>query len=259
MNKNITVKNISKMIDHSLLAQTLTEKQMVEGCKVAVEQDAASVCVKPYHVAIAAKELKGTDVLVGAVIGFPHGNSTLEIKVAETKQVINDGAIEVDMVVNLAKVMEEDWEFLEKEIGTITEICHKNNAIVKVIFAVDLIEEKHIIKLCEICTKVKADFVKTSTGYNYVKTDDGKYTYSGATDKVLKLMRKHSGTEVQVKAAGCIRGLSGFLNVLAIGGSRVGTGQTIAIVEEAKKYADENGVIDVEKVEGYSGAASAGY
>ena len=259
MNEKITVKDISKMIDHSLLAQTLTEQQMVDGCKVAVEQDAASVCVKPYHVARAAEELKGTDVLVGAVIGFPHGNSTLEIKVAETEQVIKDGAVEVDMVVNLAKVIEGDRDFLEKEIGTITEICHKNNAIVKVIFAVDLIEDKHIIQLCEICTKVKADFVKTSTGYNYVKTDDGKYTYYGATDHALKLMRKHSGTEVQVKAAGCVRTLSAFLNVRAIGCTRVGTSQTIAVVEEAKKCADENGVLKIEEVEGCTAAPNTGY
>ena len=259
MNGNITVKDISKMIDHSLLAQTLTEQQMVDGCKVAVEQDATSVCVKPYHVARAAEELKGTDVLVGAVIGFPHGNSTLEIKVAETEQVIKDGAVEVDMVVNLAKVIECDRDFLEKEIGTITEICHKNNAIVKVIFAVDLIEDKHIILLCEICTKVKADFVKTSTGYNYVKTDDGKYTYYGATDHALKLMRKHSGQDVQVKAAGCIRSLSAFLNVRSLGITRIGTSQTVAVVEEAKKCADENGFLKIEEVEGCTAAPTAGY
>ncbi len=244
--KDVTVKTISKMIDHSLLAQTLTEAQMVEGCKVAIDCDAASVCVKPYHVARATEELGGSDVLVGAVIGFPHGNNTLEIKIAETIQVIEDGAVEVDMVVNLAAVAEKNWAFVEKEIKAITVLCHQNDAIVKVIFAVDLIKDEDIIKLCEICTKVKADFVKTSTGYNFVKTEDGQfYTYSGASDHVMKLMRKHSGPEVRTKAAGCIRGLKGFLNVLAMGGSRVGTGQTIAIVEEAKKYADENGVLNV--------------
>ncbi len=243
--KEVTVKEIAKMIDHSLLAQTLTEAQMLEGCKVAIEQDVASVCVKPYHVASAAKALEGTDILCGAVIGFPHGNNTLEIKLAETKQVIEDGAVEVDMVVNLAAVAEKNWDFLTKEIKAVTDLCHENDAIVKVIFATDLINDEAIIKLCEICTEVKADFVKTSTGYNFVKTECGNfYTYSGATDHVMKLMRKHSGPEVRTKAAGCIRGLKGFLNVLAMGGSRVGTGQTIAIVEEAKKYADENGVIN---------------
>ena len=231
---------ITKMIDHSLLHPTLSEKELIEGCKLAAKYDVASVCVKPYHVAMAKSELEGTDVLIGAVIGFPHGNSTLEIKLAETAQVITDGATEVDMVVNLSKVMDEDWNFLEEEIGAVTDLCHKNGAIVKVIFAVDLIEDKHIIKLCEVCSKVKADFVKTSTGYNFVKGADGKYSYKGATDHVLQLMRKYSAPEVQVKAAGGVKGLKGFLNVKAIGCTRVGTGQTEQVIKEAKEYYGEN-------------------
>ncbi len=237
MNK---VKEISKMIDHSLLHPTLTKQEMIEGCKLAAKYDVASVCVKPYHVALSKEELKGTDVLICAVIGFPHGNSTLDIKLAETEQVIKDGATEVDMVVNLAEVMEENWDFLEKEIGAITELCHKNDAIIKVIFAVDLIEDKHIIKLCEVCSKVKADFVKTSTGYNFVKGDDGKYFYEGATDHRLELMRKHSAPEVQVKAAGGIRGLDAFIKVKEMGITRVGTGQTESVVKDAmKRFGEE--------------------
>lgn len=231
---------IAKMIDHSLLHPTLSEKELIEGCKLATKYDVASVCVKPYHVTLAKKELEDTDVLICAVIGFPHGNSTLEIKLAETTQVINDGATEVDMVVNLAKVMDEDWDFLEKEVGAITDLCHKNGAIIKVIFAVDLIEDKHIIKLCEVCSKVKADFVKTSTGYNFLKREDGLYFYEGATDHRLKLMRKLSAPEVQVKAAGGVRGLKGFLNVKAIGCTRVGTGQTAQVIKEARAYFGED-------------------
>ncbi len=237
MNK---VKEIAKMIDHSLLHPTLTKQEMIEGCKLAAKYDVASVCVKPYHVALSKEELKGTDVLICAVIGFPHGNSTLDIKLAETEQVIKDGATEVDMVVNLAEVMEENWDFLEKEIGAITELCHKNDAIIKVIFAVDLIEDKHIIKLCEVCSKVKADFVKTSTGYNFVKGDDGKYFYEGATDHRLELMRKHSAPEVQVKAAGGIRSLDAFIKVKEMGITRVGTGQTESVVKDAmERFGDE--------------------
>jgi len=226
---------IAKMIDHSLLHPTLAERELIEGCKLAAKYDVASVCVKPYHVARATTELKGTDVLICAVVGFPHGNSTLEIKLAETAQVINDGATEVDMVVNLASVIDEDWDFLEKEVGAVTELCHNNGAIVKVIFAVDLIEDKHIIKLCEVCSKVKADFVKTSTGYNFVKGEDGKYSYEGATDHVLKLMRKHSALEVEVKAAGGIRTLDAFLRVREMGIARVGTGQTESVVLAARE------------------------
>ncbi len=231
----IKVHEIAKMIDHSLLHPTLSEKELIDGCKLAAKYDVASVCVKPYHVALATKELQGTDVLVGAVIGFPHGNSTLEIKLAESEQVIRDGATEVDMVVNLAKVIDEDWDFLEKEIGTVTDLCHHRNAVIKVIFAVDLIQDMHIIKLCEICSKVKADFVKTSTGYNYIKTGDGKFTYYGATDHVLKLMRKHSAPAVQVKAAGGIRTLEAFIRVREMGITRVGTGQTESVVLAARK------------------------
>ncbi len=225
---------IAKMIDHSLLHPTLSEMELLEGCKLAAKYDVASVCVKPYHVARAKAELEGTDVLICAVIGFPHGNSTLKIKLAETAQVIEDGATEVDMVVNLSSVMDEDWAFLEEEVGAITELCHKNGAIIKVIFAVDLIEDKHIIKLCEVCSKVKADFVKTSTGYNFVKGSDGKYSYEGATDHVLQLMRKHSAPEVQVKAAGGIRTLDAFIRVKEMGITRVGTGQTESVVLDAR-------------------------
>lgn len=226
---------IAKMIDHSLLHPTLSEKELIEGCKLAAKYDVASVCVKPYHVGLSKKELEGSDVLICAVIGFPHGNSTLEIKLAETEQVIADGATEVDMVVNLAKVMDEDWDFLEDEVGAVTDLCHRSGAIIKVIFAVDLIEDKHIIKLCEVCSKVKADFVKTSTGYNFVKGDDGKYSYEGATDHRLQLMRKHSAPEVQVKAAGGIRSLDAFIRVKEMGITRVGTSQTESVVLAARE------------------------
>jgi deoxyribose-phosphate aldolase len=236
MEDKIKSETIAKMIDHSLLHPTLTEKQMVEGCKIAKKYDVASVCVKPCHVSLAKNELENSDVKICAVIGFPHGNSTIAIKVAETEQVINDGATEVDMVINIAKVIEQDWSFLENEIGTITSICHKNNAIVKVIFETDYLEESHIVRLCSICSKVGADFVKTSTGYNYIKTDDGKFDYKGATLQVIELMRKHAAPEVQVKAAGRVVGLEGFLEVLKLGATRVGTGQTVSVMEDARSY-----------------------
>jgi deoxyribose-phosphate aldolase len=238
--KKLDYKTIAKMIDHSLLHPTLSEKELTEGCAIAREYNVASVCVKPYHVSLAKRELEGSEVLVCAVIGFPHGNSTIAIKLAETLQVIQDGATEVDMVVNLSKVKEEDWDFLEKEISTITSVCHQNNAIIKVIFEVDYLNDNQIIRLCEICSQVKADFVKTSTGYNYNKTEDGKYDYKGATEHVLSLMRKHSLPHVQVKAAGRVVGLDGFLKVWNLGITRVGTGQTVSIMEEAKKYFAKN-------------------
>lgn len=197
------VQEIMKMVDHSLLGPGLTDAQLKEGCAVAAKYHTASVCVKPYHVRQAAEYLKGTDVAVGAVIGFPHGNSTTAIKVAEAKQVLADGAVEVDMVVNIGKVLSEDWQYVSQEIKTLADLTHLNGAILKVIFENDLLsEDRFKIKLCEICNEAGADFVKTSTGYNYVKGADGKYSYQGATLQDLQLMRDHAAPEVQVKAAG---------------------------------------------------------
>ncbi len=228
------VTDLAKMIDHSLLSPTLTDKGLKEGCELAKKYNVASVCIKPYAVELAKNCLEGSDVLVGTVIGFPHGNSSINVKVFETQQAIDDGAIEIDMVINLGKVAMEDWIYIEKEISAIREETSKSNSILKVIFENDLITDtSHKIKLCEICSALKVDFVKTSTGYNYVKGTDGKYSYKGATDEDLKLMRKHCAPEVQVKAAGAVGSLEALLRVRKIGVTRIGTGQTAQILEDA--------------------------
>ena len=148
------VQEILKMVDHSLLSPSLTDKQLKEGCAVAAQYHTASVCVKPYHVRQAAEYLKDTDVLVGAVIGFPHGNSTISIKSLETEQVIADGAVEVDMVVNIGKVLSEDWDYIENEIETISNITKNAGVALKVIFENDLLpDDKYKIQLCELCSK----------------------------------------------------------------------------------------------------------
>jgi deoxyribose-phosphate aldolase len=228
------VHEIMKMVDHSLLGPGLTDEQLLTGCATAAKYHTASVCVKPYHVRLAAEALKGTKVAVGAVIGFPHGNATTGIKVAEAKQVLADGAVEVDMVVNIGKVLSEDWDYVRQEIKTLADLTHLNGAILKVIFENDLLpEDKFKIKLCEICSEVGADFVKTSTGYNYVKGKDGKYSYQGATLHDLKLMREHSAPEVQVKAAGKSGTLEAVLKIREIGVTRTGTAQTAKLYEDA--------------------------
>jgi deoxyribose-phosphate aldolase len=222
------------MVDHSLLSPTLTDEQLKEGCAVAAQYHTASVCVKPYHVRQAAEYLNGTDVLVGAVIGFPHGNSTIGIKAAEAEQVIADGALEVDMVVNIGKVLSEDWDYIEEELGTICGITKNAGAVLKVIFENDLLpEDKFKIKLCELCSKHGVDFVKTSSGYNYIKGPDGKYSYKGATMHDLKLMREHSAPEVQVKAAGNSGSLDVVIELREIGVTRTGTGTTAKLYEDA--------------------------
>ncbi|MBG0787109.1 MAG: deoxyribose-phosphate aldolase [Anaerolineaceae bacterium] len=228
------VQEIMKMVDHSLLGPSLTDEQLKEGCAVAAKYHTASVCVKPYHVRQAAEYLKGTDVAVGAVIGFPHGNSTTAIKVAETKQVLADGAVEVDMVVNIGKVLSEDWQYVSQEIKTLADLTHLNGAILKVIFENDLLpEDRFKIKLCEICSEAGADFVKTSTGYNYVKGTDGKYSYQGATLHDLQLMRDNTAPEVQVKAAGKSGTLEAVIKIREIGVTRTGTAQTAQLYDDA--------------------------
>lgn len=224
------------MIDHSILHPTLTDVDLKRECKVAAKYDVASVCVKPYAVRQAVEYLEDTDVEVGCVIGFPHGNSLIEVKVYETRMAIEDGATEIDMVVNIGKVLNEDWDYVETELAAVVEETKNNNAILKVIFENDYLpEDKYKIKLCEICTRLNIDFVKTSSGFGFVKGQDGKYSYEGATDHDLKLMREHSGPEVQVKAAGGVRTLDGLIRVKELGCTRCGATATITILEDAKK------------------------
>jgi len=252
------VKEIAKMIDHSLLHPTMTDKDLEEGCKLAAQYDAASVCIKPYAVKQAVEWLKGSDVLVGTVIGFPHGNSAVSIKVAETIQACKDGAVEIDMVVNIGKVLGEDWAYVENEIDAVAKATHEHGAILKVIFENDfLTEDKYKIKLCEICSKVNADFVKTSSGYGMVKGADGKYSYKGATVEDLKLMRKHSAPQVQVKAAGGVRTFEDMLKVKELGVTRVGATATVAIVEAAKKHF--GGTVDEAALKKAENANDSGY
>lgn len=232
---NYSEKDIAKMIDHSLLHPTMTDKILEEGCLLAKQYDAASVCIKPYAIKQAVEILKGSDVMVSTVIGFPHGNSAINVKVFETEQAINDGAVEIDMVVNIGKVLGEDWSYVEDEIKQINDACKKGGAALKVIFENDYLpDDKYKIKLCEICSKLKVAFVKTSTGYGFVKGADGKYSYQGATEHDLKLMRKHSAPEVEIKAAGGVRTLEDTLKVREWGVTRIGATATEAIVKAAR-------------------------
>jgi len=230
------VEILAKMIDHSVLHPTFTDADLERECKVAAKYDVASVCVKPYSVPFAVELLRGTEVKVGCVIGFPHGNSSTAVKVYETEQACNDGATEIDMVVNIGKVLGGEWNYVEKEIKAVTDACHRNGAIVKVIFETDFVtrtEDK--IRLCDICTRVEADFVKTSTGYGYVKQPNGDFNYTGATIADVELMRKHSGPQVQVKCAGGVRTLDDLLKMKAAGATRSGATATATILEEANR------------------------
>jgi deoxyribose-phosphate aldolase len=227
---------LARMIDHSILNPAHTDEDLLKQCQIAKKFNVASVCVKPYAVKQAVELLNGSSVKIGCVIGFPHGNSSTAVKVFETEQACNDGATEIDMVINIGKALGGDWKYVEEEIKAVTDTCHRNGAIVKVIFETDYVtrtEDK--IRLCEICTLVGADFVKTSTGYGYVKLSNGDYNYTGATVADVELMRKHSGPKVQVKCAGGVRTLDDLLKMKAAGATRSGATATEVILNEAVK------------------------
>jgi deoxyribose-phosphate aldolase len=249
-----TLQDIAKMIDHSLLHPTMTDKDLIEGCQIAKEYDVAAVCIKPYFVKEAAEILKGSDVKVCSVIGFPHGNGTIQAKVFETRLACKDGATEIDMVVNAGKVLGEDWRYVKKEINAINKECLKHGAILKVIFENDFLpKDKHKIKLCKICSTIGVAFIKTSSGYGYVKQANGDYNYKGATEHDLILMRKYADPNVQIKAAGGVRSLDGLLKVRELGCTRLGATATIAILEDAKGRLglDTNSVSQTKDVSGY--------
>ncbi|KAE8332697.1 hypothetical protein BDV39DRAFT_215773 [Aspergillus sergii] len=241
----VTLHQLAKMIDHSLLHPTMTDEDIIAGLRIARTSNVATACVKPYLIPLAKKELGGSDVLVCPVIGFPHGNSTTEIKVIEATAAAKAGGDEIDMVVNVGKVLGGDWDYVKEEIRQINDAVVANGAILKVIFENDYLQSQHIARLCEICTELKVAFVKTSTGYGFVKQKDGSYNYRGATVKDLKLMREKSGKDVQIKAAGGVRTLDDLLHVMSLGVTRIGATATVAILDEAKKRGIGNEPVEV--------------
>ncbi|HXJ61697.1 MAG TPA: deoxyribose-phosphate aldolase [Verrucomicrobiae bacterium] len=236
---------LAGMIDHSLLHPTMTDQELEEGCRIAVRYGVASVCIKPYAVAKAAEWLRGSKVAVGAVIGFPHGHSTTESKRYETQLACRDGAVEIDMVINIGKLLSGDWDFVERDVQAVCDEAHQRRAKVKVIFENDYLEKGGAglssddlkRKLCQICERAGADWVKTSTGYGFVKGKDGQYNYRGATEHDLQLMREACSPKVQVKAAGGVRDLDGLILVRDLGCTRCGASATVAMLEEYKRRA----------------------
>jgi deoxyribose-phosphate aldolase len=220
-----TYLDIAKMIDHSLLNPTLTENDLDAGVKLALDYDVASVCIMPYALKRCARMLQGSTVCASTTIGFPHGGHTTAIKLAEARQALDDGGEELDMVVNISKVLSGDWGYVRDDIGDIVGAAHAAGQKVKVIFENCFLNDEQKIRLCEISSALGADWVKTSTGYGS----------GGATIEDLKLMRKHAAPGVQVKAAGGIRDLDSLLRVRELGVTRVGASRTAAMLDECRR------------------------
>jgi deoxyribose-phosphate aldolase len=222
---SFTYSDVAKMIDHSLLNPTLPAADLEEGLRVARLYEVASACIMPYYLARCAEVLAGSGVKPSTTIGFPHGGHTTAIKVAEAERALKDGGEELDMVVNISKVLSGGWDYVAADIRAVVEVTHAAGGKVKVIFENAYLNDRQKIRLCEICGELTADWVKTSTGY----------APTGATDEDLRLMRAHTPAHVQVKAAGGIRSLNRLLEVRALGVTRAGATRTVEMLEDARR------------------------
>ena len=239
-----TYLDIAKMIDHSLLNPTLSAEELEKGCRLAVQYDVATVCIMPYYLRRCAEILAGSRVKPGTTIGFPHGGHATAIKAAEARQALADGARELDMVVNISAVLSGNWDYVRDDIKAVVEVTHEAGQKIKVIFENCYLNDEQKIRLCEICGELRADWIKTSTGYGS----------GGATDADLILMRKHSPAHVQVKAAGGIRDLDALLRVRALGVTRCGATRTAAMLDECRRRLGLEPLVGAEQP-----AAPAGY
>ena len=220
----LKAQDIADMIDHSLLNPAFTLDEIKHGCEVAKEYKCISVCVRPCDVEIAAEILKGSSTRVTTVIGFPHGSNLTETKVFEAERAIEQGCVEIDVVLNIGRLLSGDYEYVEKDPKAVVDVAHAKNVLVKVILENAYLNDEQKIKACEICARVGADFTKTSTGY----------APGGATIHDLKLMRAHTPATMQVKAAGGVRKLDDALLVKEVGGTRFGCTRTESMLADAR-------------------------
>jgi deoxyribose-phosphate aldolase len=218
----LTVRQVAGMIDHSLLQPQMTRADIDEGCEIAVRYGAATVCVKGYDTQYCAEKLRGTGVGIATVTGFPHGNSTIESKVFETRDAIAKGATEIDVVIAIGLARSGMWDYIAEEVRQVKEAC--GDVPLKVIFENAYLTSEQITKLCEICTQVGVAFVKTSTGY----------APTGARMEDLVLMRAQTPPGIQVKAAGGVRSLDELVEMFQAGVTRFGTRSTAEIIAEAQ-------------------------
>ncbi len=215
----------AKMIDHSLLIPTMTESDLIAGCQLALAYDVASVCIMPYYLKRCAEILQGSTVQPSTTIGFPHGGHTTRVKQYEAEQAVEDGCQELDMVVNISQVLSGNWEYVTKDIEAVIAVAHAADRKVKVIFENCYLDRDQKVRLCQICSDLNADWVKTSTGYGT----------SGATMEDLQLMKEHVKEGVQVKAAGGVRDFETLKSVRELGVTRCGASRTKEMMDQARE------------------------
>lgn len=224
----LTKETLAKYFDHTFLKAYAVDSDLKKLCDEAKKMGAAMVAINTEWTAFCKKELEGTDVHVGAAIGFPLGQCGLETKVFETKYAIEQGADEIDYVINISKAKMHDWEYIKNEMESIVKICREKNIISKVIFENCYLEKDEIKKLSEIAKEVKPDFIKTSTGFGT----------GGATFEDVKLMIDTVDGEVAVKAAGGVRDLKTAKEMINLGVKRIGTSSSLKILDELEKEMD---------------------
>jgi deoxyribose-phosphate aldolase len=216
--------NIACMIDHTLLKADASQEQIAQLCYEARKYGFAAVCVNPANVKLAAQLLKGSSVAVCSVVSFPLGATPPQVKAYEAQQAIEDGATEIDMVINVGALKSKDYELVERDIATVVRTCHNNQAICKVIIEAALLTNEEKIKVCQLAKAAGADYVKTSTGFGS----------GGATVEDVALMRRVVGPEMGIKAAGGIRSFEIARQMVKAGATRIGASAGVKIVQEAK-------------------------
>jgi len=214
---------ILHLIDHTLLKPDATTAQIKKLCKEARQYKFATVCLNPTHVKLAAQLLPNSGVKVCAVVGFPLGATLTRVKVFETEQVLDDGAAEVDMVINIGALKEGQDDLVEQDVAGVANAAHRRGAICKVIIETALLTDAEKVRACRLAEKAGADFVKTSTGFSG----------GGATVEDVALMRRTVGPKVQVKAAGGIKTLADAQKMVAAGAARLGASAGVQIAQEA--------------------------
>lgn len=220
--RGYTLEQVAKTIDHSILKPDFTYADVAAGAELALKYNTASYCIRPMDVAAAALALAGSSVNVCTVIGFPHGSTTTATKVFETIDAIQNGAVEIDMVINVSALLSGDYDFVEQDIRAVVDAAHAKGASVKVIFETAFLNDSQIVKACELTERAGADYVKTSTGF----------ASEGATTHNVALMKQTVGDRLKVKSSGGVRTLDQLIDYMDLGVTRSGCSATGQVLEE---------------------------